>query len=172
VHPPKIVTYNLLEKTSTINDACFKVDTYEVTDPWLYVTRPLIGHSHISYLKGFVIYDLGIQISQFKYHTANVPDKYGFYDYYVDVGTVKKDKSLWLLKDLYLDILVVQTKAAHILDTDEFLQALQENLITPDEAAFALTTTHDLINGLANCHYNLESYLDTKGIKLPWHYLK
>jgi uncharacterized protein len=173
MHPPKIVTYNLLEKTSTTNDMHFNVDTYETSDQWLYIARPLIDHPHISYLRGFAIPALGIQISRFDYHTTELPDKFGFYDYYIDIGMVtKQDDALWILKDLYLDVLVVTNQSAFILDTDEYLQAHSENLMTYHEAEFALTMTHRVLNGLAKHQYKLEAYLISEGMTLPWRYLR
>jgi uncharacterized protein len=173
MYPPKLITYNLQERTSTVKAGCFKVDVYEATSDWLYLARPLVDHPYIAYLKGFTIPSLGIQISRFFHHDIDVPRDYTFYDYYIDIGdVVEKNKERWVLRDLYLDILVVEGEAAHILDTDEYLQAIEENLITAKEAAFALETTHALLNGLAENNYSLESYLQQQGITIDLARLK
>jgi predicted RNA-binding protein associated with RNAse of E/G family len=76
------------------------------------------------------------------------------------------------LRDFYLDILVVEGKAAHVLDTDEYLQGIQGGFLSSDEAQFALTRTHELINALAENGYSLESYLHKHGIAVDLGKLK
>jgi uncharacterized protein len=173
MYPPKLITYNLLEQTNTVKAGCFPVDSYEVCEDWLYIARPLVKHPYISYLRSFVIPGLAIQITRFSHHGVAVPDDYTFFDYYVDIGDViQKDSEQWVLRDLYLDVLVVKGKAAHVLDTDEYLEAVSEKLISTEEAHFALETTHNLINGLAQDQYNLEAYLKQKGINIDLEKLK
>jgi uncharacterized protein len=160
MHRPKEIIYNVLEQTNTVNAGCFKVDRYEVTPSWLYIARPLINHPYIAYLKAFILPELGIQINRFFHHDKDIPYDYSFYDYYIDVGNVIQQTSAqWIFRDFYLDILVVEGKAAHILDTDEYLQSLQQHFMNTNEAEFALTRTHELINALAENNYSLESYL-------------
>jgi uncharacterized protein len=168
MYPPKLITYNLLEQTSSVKAGCFPVDTYEVCEDWLYLARPLVDHPYISYLRAFAFPGLGIQINRFFHHQdVDIPKEYTFYDYYIDVGDiVERSLERWVLRDLYLDIVVAEGKAAYILDTDEYLQAISEKLITSEEAHFALETTHSLVNGLAENGYNLESWLKQKGIHI------
>jgi uncharacterized protein len=167
MYPPKLITYNLLHQTSTVKAGCFPVDTYEVDDDWLYIARPLVDHPYISYLRAFVLPTLGVQINRFFHHDVVVPYDYTFFDYYIDVGdVVEQTGEKWMLRDLYLDVVVVNDKAAHILDTDEYLEAMAERLINPEDAAFALETTHTLINGLAENNYNLAAWLKQKGITI------
>lgn len=169
MYPPKLITYNLQGQTSTVKAGCFKVDVYETTSDWLYLARPLIDHPYISYLKAFAIPPLGIQINKFFHHDVDIPKDYTFYDYYIDIGDViEKKREQWVFRDLYLDVVVADGKAAHILDTDDYLHAVEENLIGAKEAAFALETTHKLLNGLAEHHYSLEAWLKQKGILLDF----
>ncbi len=173
MYPPKLITYNLLEQTSTVKAGCFPVDRYEVGKDWLYIARSLVDHPYISYLRGFTIPSLCIQISRFSHHDVAIPEEYTFYDYYIDVGdVVEQTNERWVLRDLYLDVLVVEGRAAYILDTDEYSQAVSEKLLSVEEAAFALETTHNLMNGLAENSYNLEAYLKQKGINKDLEKLK
>lgn len=174
MYPPKLITYNILGQTSTVKAGCFPVDCYELCEDWLYLARPTVDHPYISYLSAFAFPKLGVQINRFSYHHGvAIPEDYTFYDYYIDVGdVVEQTDEKWVLRDLYLDVVVVEGKAAHILDTDEYLQAVSEKLITPEEAHFALETTHNLINGLAENGYDLGLWLKQKNINIDLRKLK
>ncbi len=82
-----------------------------------------------------------------------------WYDFYVDVMMFDVQETCWTSRDLYLDVIVTEGKAARILDTDEFLGARAEGLLTAAEARFALTTAHTLLNGLGSCGYSLRAWL-------------
>jgi uncharacterized protein len=170
--PVKTLRYDLANMTNTVKAGCFKVDVYEKSGQWLYLARPMLGHPHIAYLKSFLIPSLGLQISRWRLHDKSKSSGYNFYDHYVDIGVIETNQSEWLLHDFYLDVLVVEGKAAHVLDTDEYLQGVQSNLLSPEEACFALSRTHELINALADNGYNLESYLHQQGIKIDLGKLK
>ncbi|MGL4608677.1 MAG: DUF402 domain-containing protein [Trueperaceae bacterium] len=173
MHKPKEIVYNILEGTNTVAHGRFKVDTYEITPDWLYMARSVVNHSYIAYLKAFIIPSLGIQINHFFFYDKEIPSKYTFYDYYVDVGQVtQQTPEQWLFRDLYLDVLVVANRAAHILDTDEYLQAIQENLMATSEIGFALTRTHELMNTLAENNYSLEAYLNHHTLNIDLKKLK
>jgi uncharacterized protein len=160
-----MLRYNLLDRTNTVKAGCFKVDVFELSSQWLYMARRTVNHPHIAYVKAFLIPSLGLQINRWQLHEGASND-YSFYDYYVDIGSIETNKNEWVLRDFYLDVLVVERQGAHILDTDEYLQGLQAKLLTPEEAYVALETTHHLINGLAKQHYNLESYLRDQDINI------
>ncbi len=78
-------------------------------------------------------------------------------------------ESCWTSRDLYLDIVVLEGRGAHIADTDEFLAAQAEGLLTQTEVAYALNAAHALLNGLAKHAYSLRGYLKTQGLALTWH---
>jgi predicted RNA-binding protein associated with RNAse of E/G family len=168
----KITYYDLAHKTNTVKMGCFLVDVYEADTQWLYMARKTVDHPYIAYIKAFLIPRLGLQINQWQLHQAGVPPEYSFYDFYIDIGAIEVGRNEWVLRDFYLDVLVVEGKAAHILDTDEYLYAVKSGFLSHDEAHFALTRTHELINALAENGYSLESYFKSKGIDLPWPYLR
>jgi uncharacterized protein len=170
--PVKITYYDLVNMTNTIKAGCYKVEVYEISEQWLFMARPTINHPHIAYIKSFLIPSLGLQIMRWRLHDASKPSDYSFYDYYVDVGVIETHQHEWRLRDFYLDILVVEGKAAYVLDTDEYLQGIQDGFLTTEEAAFALETTHSLINGLAENGYNLGAWLKQKGINIDLDKLK
>jgi uncharacterized protein len=170
--PVKTIRYDLVGMTNTVKAGCYKVDVYEISDQGLYMARPALNHPQIAYIKSFLIPGLGLQVSRWRFHEATESNPYSFYDYYIDIGRVKMNAKEWLLRDFYLDVLVVEGRAAHILDTDEYLEAVSEKLMTTEEAKFALETTHALVNGLAENDYSLETWLKQKGIEIDLDKLK
>jgi predicted RNA-binding protein associated with RNAse of E/G family len=170
--PVKIIHYDLAARTSTVKAGCYPVDMYESGDAWLYMARKTVSHPYIAYMKVFLIPSLGLQINKWQFHKVDIPDEYSFYDYYIDVGKFEQAEDVWLFHDFYLDVLVVEGKGAHVLDTDEYLEALSEKLINSEDATFSLETTHSLVNGLAENGYNLEAWLKQKGIDVDLGKLK
>jgi predicted RNA-binding protein associated with RNAse of E/G family len=170
--PVKTLRYDLANMTSTVKAGCYKVDVYEVSEHWLYMARKTVDHPYIAYIKAFLVPSLGLQINRWQLHEDDIPREYSFYDYYVDVGVIEVKQHEWVLRDFYLDVLVVEGKAAHILDTDEYIQGVQEGFLSSDEAEFALTRTHELINALAENSYHLESYLHHHNLSIDLGKLK
>ena len=108
-------------------------------------------------MRGQVLPDLGLQVVRFEYRKPK--RTHANFDYYVDVVRVSERGKRWVVRDLYLDILVFEGKRAEIIDTDEYLAAVQENHLGAEEAAYALNTAHTLLNGLAQCGYSLRTWL-------------
>jgi uncharacterized protein len=170
--PVKTLRYDLVNMTSTVKAGCYNVDVYETSKQWLYMARKTVNHPYIAYIKAFLIPSLGLQINRWQLHEGDIPRAYSFYDYYIDVGVIEAKLREWILRDFYLDVLVVEGRAAHVLDTDEYLQGVQEGLLSKDEAQFALSRTHELINALAENSYCLEPYLQQQGITIDLGKLK
>ena len=166
MHAPKVSRHDLKAKTHIIERGTLAVDRYERGDGWLYIARPLIDHPHITYMEAYLLPALGLQVNYWGHHPGSA---YAWYDFYIDVMAFEVGESCWTSRDLYLDVVVLEGQAAYVADTDEYLQAVVEDLLTPAEAAFALTATHDLLNGMAEHGYSLEAYLQAKGVTLTWH---
>lgn len=157
MHPPKVSRYDLEAKTHTVSRGdVYPVERYERGDDWLYFARPLMNHPHIAAMEAYLIPALGLQVNRWAHHPGS---EYAWYDFYIDVMAFETGETLWTSRDFYLDVIVVEGRAAHITDTDEFLAAQAEGLITPEEAAYALETAHTLLNGLAECGYSLRAWL-------------
>ena len=90
---------------------------------------------------------MGVEISRFGYREAYRPENP--FDYYVDIVSVPEQGEFWTVRDFYLDVLVYDGERVKILDTDEYLAAIQEGHLTADEAAHALTALHTFVNDLA-----------------------
>ena len=156
MHAPKVSRHDLTAKTHVIERGTFAVDRYEKGDGWLYMARPLVDHPHIAAMEAYLLPALGLQVNRWEHHPGS---EYAWYDFYIDVMTFDVQETLWTSRDLYLDVIITEGKAARILDTDEFLGARAKGLLTAAEAEFALTTAHTLLNGLGSCGYSLRAWL-------------
>lgn len=127
-----------------------------------------VRHPKLWCRESHVLPKLGIEISRFGYREAYRPENP--FDYYIDIVQVPEQGECWTVRDLYLDVLVFDGERAEILDTDEYLAALQEGHLATDEAA--LESAHALLNNLATFGYSLEAYLHSEGVTLTWHRLR
>ena len=131
----------------------------------LFWAWPIDGEN-INYMQAHVVPELELQIVKFGWKPHVAPwDKI---DYYIDIITLETSAERWHLRDLYLDVTVVEGQRSSVLDTDEYLAALAAGYLTPQEAAFALTRTHDLLNALAGHGYSMEAYLGAQSVTLEW----
>lgn len=156
MHAPKISSYDLVAKTHTVSKGTFSCERLEVMDGWLLVERPMVDHSDFFALSSYMLPDLGIAVTRWQ----NRPESdQNWYDYYVDILACEVEGELWTTRDFYLDGLVVEGKLALTNDTDEYLEAVREGLLTETEAASALTKMHTLLNGLGECGYSMKAWL-------------
>ena len=166
MHPPKVARYDMAAQTHTVTSGSYPVDRFEQGDGWLYLARPFVGHPHIAYMEAYLLPALGLQVNFWQHQLGS---SYTWYDFYVDVMAFETGETCWTSRDLYLDVVVVEGKAAYIADTDEFLAAQAEGLLTLEEMAYALTAAHDLLNGLAKCSYSLRAWLkDAAGLEVAF----
>jgi uncharacterized protein len=143
-----------------------RLSYYEATPSGLSYKVELDDHPEVSAMRGQVLPELGLQVVQFEYLEPK-PLQADF-DYYIDIVRVTEQGERWVVRDLYLDVLVYEGSCVEILDTNEYLSALQEGHLETDEANYTLATAHTLLNALAKHGYSLESYLQTKGATLTW----
>lgn len=166
MHSPKVTRYDIAAKTHVVSSGPYPVDRYEQGDGWLYLARPLVNHPHIAYMEAYLLPALGLQVNRWGHHPGSA---YDWYDFYVDIMAFEVQDTCWTSCDFYLDIVVLEGRGAHIADTDEFLAAQAEGLLTQAEASYTLTAAHALLNGLAKHGYSLHDYLETQGLALTWH---
>ena len=161
MHPPTEIVYEF-RKRQRIRYKLGQAETswlssYDVSPHELAYIAEHDDHPEVLTMRGQVLPDLGLQVVQFKYREPKRP--HANFDYYVDMVRVSERGKRWVVRDLYLDILVFEGKRAEIIDTDEYLAAVQENHLGAEEAAYALNTAHTLLNGLAQCGYSLRTWL-------------
>jgi len=122
---------------------------------------------NINYMQAHILPVPGIQVVKFAWK-AHFPDEDKI-DYYIDIVNITEhsDKR-WHVRDLYLDVIIIEGERAEVLDTDEYLAAIEAGFLGQEEAAFALTSLHELMNALAKHGYSLEAYLASHNIHLDW----
>lgn len=166
MHTPTIATFDLPSKRRTQQSSSKHV-TYALEachlEPFGLYFRASADKNGDA-LQAYVLPQLSLQVVWFGCHTQQRD-----YDYYLDIVTVAQTGATsWVVRDLYLDILVYEGKKTILKDTDDYLEALAEGHLTQPEAAHALQVSHDTLNGLAKNGYSLETYLQQHSIKLGW----
>ena len=174
MHPVTEVVYDF-EKRQRVRHVVGQAEisqltTYNIGSNGLMYVAEYNDHPESLLMRGQVLPDLGLQVVQFEYRKPKLP--HASFDYYVDIARVSERGEHWVVRDLYLDVLVFEGERAKILDTDEYLAAVQEGHLDAKEAAYALTAAHQLLNGLAKHAYSLEVYLQAEGVTLAWPKLK
>lgn len=156
MHPPKVSRYDLLLKTHEVKWGLCPVTRFEMGEGWLLMERPMLEHPDFLGMNSYVLPDLGIAVTRWQHRPES---RYTWYDYYVDILTCEVEGEIWTTRDFYLDVVVLENRAAFTNDTDEFLEAVHEGLLSQAEAALALTKMHTLLNGLGECGYSMKAWL-------------
>lgn len=68
--------------------------------------------------------------------------------WYCDIIQIKKDhnKNTVIIEDLLIDILLYNDGTMRIMDLDELADALEQQLISQEEAVYAIRTLHHLLH--------------------------
>ncbi|UQN10616.1 DUF402 domain-containing protein [Deinococcus sp. QL22] len=168
MHPVRIESLDIHALTHTLDHGPGEAPvTYPVlwaqeTSYGLHMARAFVGHPKIHFIERHVIPALGLLVNRFSgtdWITQN--------SYYVDIASISTTGSCWVTRDLYLDLSIRLDGTPTVLDTDEYLTALREGLLKPDEAAWSLTCLHQVVNGVL-AHRDLEVWLRTQGVELSW----
>lgn len=140
------------------------VDEYAV-HPWgLYLARPTPGRAQFHYLESWLLPSLGLRATVFHFNAGYERD----HDYYLDVGEYTRGDTVWSSVDHYLDIEVRTGRFAVLADVDELLEAVRLEVLESDVAESAVRRAVTAVDGLARCGYDLQSWLDSCGIRLSW----
>ncbi len=170
MHPARVTTYDLTpgrEPLHTDAEGPFGRLVYtEVSGGRLAYDLELGEGEHplLSRIQGHVLPAHGLKVVRF---TRRRPERDDF-DYYVDIVRVVDQGERWVVRDLYLDVLVFDGIRARVLDTDEYLEAMAEGHMDDSEAAYALLKLHDFLGGLARHGYRLAQFLESQGVSLSW----
>lgn len=140
----------------TISKGPYPLERLELREGWLLAARPMLDHPDFLALSTYVVPILGIAVTRWTHRPESA---FTWYDYYVDILTCERGPTCWTTKDLYLDVVVVEGGCALTCDTDEYLEARREGLLTPEEADFARMKMHGLLNGLGECGYSMKAWV-------------
>ena len=166
MHAPKVACYDLEAMTHTVKWGVCPVEHFEVGEGWLLMQRPMIDHPDFFGMSSYIVPTLGITVTRWQHRPES---SYTWYDYYVDILAAEVEGARWQTKDFYLDVVVLENRAAFTNDTDEFLAAVREGQLTRAEADFALTKMHAMLNGLGECGYSMKAWLKREaGLELAF----
>jgi len=85
--------------------------------------------------------DLGFKVS--KIYDSKDQVVYWYCD--IIQAKVDSDKNAVIIEDLLIDVILYNDGSMHIMDLDELAEALEQTLITQEEAIYALRTLNDLL---------------------------
>lgn len=168
MHPVRVETVDLATLTHILDHGqghapiTYPLLWAERTPFGLHLARAFVDHPRIHFMERHVLPELGLLVNRFTGSGWVAHNQY-----YVDVAVITPGETRWVTRDLYLDVSVRADGRPMVLDTDEYLCAVQESLLDAREAAQALTTLHRLVNGLLATG-DLEAWLAQEGIHLPW----
>lgn len=77
--------------------------------------------------------------------------------WYCDIiqAKIEHEKNTVIIEDLLIDVILDNDGNVRIMDLDELADALDQQLITQQEATYALRTLHYLLNIISNHQFNL-----------------
>lgn len=165
IHPPKTEIYDLELNTNTDSKQLVRpVDEYRIEPFGLFMARPMTGHATISYMRSWLLPDLGLRITDWDWK----PGQERLQDFYLDIASIERGRTRWASVDHYLDIVLWNGSSARVLDVDEFLVAVRADLLDSATAQRAMEITYTTLDGLATHGYDLAAWLRAQGIELRW----
>jgi predicted RNA-binding protein associated with RNAse of E/G family len=129
-----------------------KDDIVLVMDKDLIITKWITLHPRKDIARGISAFylDLGYKVSK-------IYDKKGNVVYwYCDIIQNKKDpdKNTVIIEDLLIDVILYNDGTMRVMDLDELADALEQQLITQQEATFALRTLNALLKTIHDGHFD------------------
>jgi uncharacterized protein len=165
IHPPKQEIFDLEARTNTDSKKLVRtVDEYRVEPFGLYMARSMADHPRARYVESWLLPDLGLRVTDWVWKPGVERDQ----DFYLDIVDIHRSPTQWQTVDYYLDIIVRTGTDAKVLDVDEFVVALQAQLMDAETAQRAMETTYRTVDGLARHGYDLPAWLREHGIELTW----
>ena len=166
MHPVKVHTYNLKAMTHTISElGTFPIDRAEVTPHGLHYLRSMPGHPAIARQEVHLLPGLDLAVT----HFTPLPGQPEHSRYYVDMALYERPADhLWILRDLYLDVIIGANGLPKLVDSDEYAAAIMEGHLTPDELTRAILSAERVLNGLFAHDNDLEAWLASLGVHLEW----
>ncbi len=130
-----------------------KDDIILVMEKDLIITKWVTLHPRKDIARGISAFylDKGIKVSK-------IFDKQDQLVYwYCDIIQAKTEheKNTVIIEDLLIDVILDNDGNVRIMDLDELADALDQQLITQQEATYALRTLHYLLNIISNHQFNL-----------------
>ena len=166
IHPPKHEVFDLGARTNTDPKGFVRVVDDYVLAPWggLYMARPTPGRAQFHYLESWLLPSLGLRANIFHWNPGHERDQ----DFYLDIGEITVDGTVWRTEDHYVDLVVRTGVGTEVVDVDELLEAHHMGLLSPETAEQALHRTIAAVAGLAAHGHHLQTWLRGNGMELTW----
>ncbi|MBZ9714756.1 DUF402 domain-containing protein [Deinococcus multiflagellatus] len=161
-HPVKVERHDVPALRHHTNTGVRAVQTYRETAGGLYVSRPFVGHPRVRHWQAHLLPALNLVVCRYDFHGERE------HDYHLDVADIWQEGAVWVVRDLYLDLLVHDGLMAEIVDTDELLAARAAGYLTEPEMHHAVAMAHRTLSGLARARYDLQAWLAGQGLWLEW----
>lgn len=165
LHPPKVEYFDVAGMTNTDPKGFVRpVEQYQVAAWGLYMARTA-DHPQFSYLETCLLPERNIRITRFHDRPGHERDQ----DFYIDIGDYQEvAPQRWKAVDHYLDISLRTGRGADLLDVDELLAAHVAGHLSLDQAQRAFHTAAETLAGLAGHGYDLQRWLGSHAIAVPW----
>ncbi|MBZ9750336.1 DUF402 domain-containing protein [Deinococcus sp. HMF7604] len=161
-HPVKTERHDVPARRHHTNTGVRAVDAYHLTPQGLYVSRPFTSHPRVRHWQAHLLPALNLVVCRYDFHGERE------HDYHLDVADIWQEGEVWVVRDLYLDVLVHDGLMAEIVDTDELLAARAAGYLSEPDMHRAVAMAHRTLSGLARARYSLNSWLEAQGMNLSW----
>ena len=144
----------------------WQISQLELEPCGLHIISPFPDdHPHWAKREAYILPGQDIVVSRFDPtgRSLRVPPRY-----YIDMASVQPGPEVWSMRDLYLDVVVEADSTPKLVDGDEFVEAILEGHLTPDEQRRALLSAERVVNGLFAHRNDLDAWLASLDIHLDW----
>lgn len=163
MHPPKTQTFDLDDRAQFDTKGTRRpIETLREEDWGIYLSRPIIARPNAWWIESWVIPDLGICLSDWRWRPGHERDQ----DAYLDIASFTRDARRIRMTDLYLDLVVHRGRTTDVVDVDEYVAAVAGGLLEAGVAEYALERSHAVLDGLARHGHDHEAWLASLGIDL------
>jgi hypothetical protein len=125
----------------------FKIEKLMRRPGFIMVQRPAfeLGYSH--HVRE-IYPQWGIGVSTCMDHGTAVKHPRLRFDHYVDLVKVWEDQEYIYIEDMYVDVLIYERSYYHIIDLEEFGQAVYDRQVSPAEAKRVLENTQKFVDSI------------------------
>ncbi|PYE53298.1 DUF7669 domain-containing protein [Deinococcus yavapaiensis] len=162
IHPVREQRVDVTAKRHHVWNGTAECDEVSLRSSNLYLARRVNRHAVLAYMQSLFLPALGLIVNRF-FERDGSPH----WQWFVDVAHIQPGDTIWLARDFYLDVVIELDGTLRVEDTDEFIAAVREGHLTAQEAEFALSVTHDLINALQRHGNSMATFLEEHGVAFP-----
>lgn len=105
----------------------------------------------------------GIGVSTCMDHDEPVKHPRLKFDYYVDLVKVWEDQEYIYIEDMYVDVLIYERNYYHVIDLEEFGEALYDHKISAAEAKRTLENTQKFVDAMKRSHLSYQLWKQKYG---------